>query len=485
MCSGKMFNMAKPYLLTIALQFGMAGTYIFSMASLNHGMSRYVFVVYRNAIAAISLAPFALIFERPVVDQGFTFLGMQYTSASFASAIMNAVPSVTFVLAIIFRIERIKIMQFRSQVKVIGTLVSFGGAMLMTLYKGPEIHMFHSETIHHQHDSHSLQNHKNWVIGTLFILLGCVAWSSFYILQSITVKKYPAELSLSALICLMGALQSAVVALVADHRPQSWVIGWDFRLFGPLYTGIVSSGISYYVQGLVMQSRGPVFLTAFNPLCMIIVSALGSFFLGEHLHLGRMESMRIKQLGCQAKVIGTVVSLGGALLMAMYKGPLVNIMKSSTNHVGQPGNVNDPGADHWVMGACFLLIGCAGFSCFYILQGIVTSAIQFYVQGKVIKTTGPVFVTAFNPLRMIIVTALACILLAEKLYLGSIIGGVVVVMGLYLVVWGKSKEQKKHLIPQSPEKEINLQLPVTVPINESNNDNKTQFVADKNNDIEA
>lgn len=40
---------------------------------------------------------------RPVIDQGFTFLGMQYTSASFASALMNAVPSVTFVLAVIFR----------------------------------------------------------------------------------------------------------------------------------------------------------------------------------------------------------------------------------------------------------------------------------------------------------------------------------------------------------------------------------------------
>jgi drug/metabolite transporter (DMT)-like permease len=45
---------------------------------------------------------FATLF-RPVIDQGFTFLGMQYTSASFASALMNAVPSVTFVLAVIFR----------------------------------------------------------------------------------------------------------------------------------------------------------------------------------------------------------------------------------------------------------------------------------------------------------------------------------------------------------------------------------------------
>lgn len=36
-----------------------------------------------------------------------------------------------------------------------------------------------------------------------------------------------------------------------------------------------------------MQSRGPVFVTSFNPLCMIIVTALGSFLLGEHLYLGR------------------------------------------------------------------------------------------------------------------------------------------------------------------------------------------------------
>jgi len=61
---GKMVHKAKPYVLTVGLQFGMAGTYLFTMASLNHGMSRLVFIVYRNAIAALALAPFALIFER-------------------------------------------------------------------------------------------------------------------------------------------------------------------------------------------------------------------------------------------------------------------------------------------------------------------------------------------------------------------------------------------------------------------------------------
>lgn len=44
------------------------------------------------------------------------------------------------------------------------------------------------------------------------------------------------------------------------------------------------------MQGVVLQSRDPVFLTAFSPLCMIITSALGYFILAEQLHLGRYVS---------------------------------------------------------------------------------------------------------------------------------------------------------------------------------------------------
>lgn len=47
------------------------------------------------------------------------------------------------------------------------------------------------------------------------------------------------------------------------------------------------SGIAYYVQGIVMKERGPVFVTAFNPLCMIIVAVLGSLFLNEMISLGK------------------------------------------------------------------------------------------------------------------------------------------------------------------------------------------------------
>lgn len=51
--------------------------------------------------------------------------------------------------------------------------------------------------------------------------------------------------------------------------------------------GVVCSGLAYYIQGIVMKVRGPVFVTAFNPLSMVIVAIMGSFILGEQLFLGR------------------------------------------------------------------------------------------------------------------------------------------------------------------------------------------------------
>ncbi|KAK7301343.1 hypothetical protein RJT34_12206 [Clitoria ternatea] len=374
----------KAYLIILSLQFGSAGMYLITMDALNKGMSHYVFVVYRNVIATLTLAPFAFFLERKVrpkmtprifseimavafveiiLDQCFTFLGMKLTSASFASAVMNSVPSITFVLAIIFRLERMKIKEIGCLAKVIGTVVSLGGAFLMTLYKGPVVNVTGSSSATHvgQPENVNDPTGSQWLFGACFLLIGCAGFSAFYILQAITLRKYPAEMSLATWICFVGALQSTAVTIFMERKdPHAWSLGLDSRLFASAYAGIV------------------------------------------------------------------------------------------------------------------------------------TSAIQFYVQGLVIKTTGPVFVTAFNPLRMIIVTALACILLSEKLHLGSIIGGVVVVIGLYLVVWGKAKEQKRmNLMPPSPEKDTlqgQMHLPVTVPRIGDCAENKADelvIIGDKTSHLEA
>ncbi|KAG7012842.1 WAT1-related protein, partial [Cucurbita argyrosperma subsp. argyrosperma] len=78
------------------------------------------------------------------------------------------------------------------------------------------------------------------------------------------------QLTLTTLVCFMGTLQAIAVTVVAEHKASVWRIGWDMNLLAAAYAGIVTSSISYYVQGLVMKKRGPVFATAFSPLMMII-----------------------------------------------------------------------------------------------------------------------------------------------------------------------------------------------------------------------
>ena len=51
--------------------------------------------------------------------------------------------------------------------------------------------------------------------------------------------------------------------------------------------GVVCTGVAFFVQGIVTETRGPVFVTAFQPLCMIITAVLGSVILKEETTLGR------------------------------------------------------------------------------------------------------------------------------------------------------------------------------------------------------
>lgn len=294
----------------ISLQFGYAGMNILTKVSLNRGMSHYVLVVYRHAFATVVIAPFAIFLERkirpkmtfliflqifamallgPVIDQNFYYMGLKYTSPTFSCAMSNMLPAMTFVMAFLCRMEIVDIKKVRCQAKVIGTIVTVAGAMLMTLYKGPIIEMIWSKSIHPNASyttNTSGSDDKDWLKGSILLILATLAWAALFILQAITLKKYPAHLTLTTLICFIGTLQSIAVTLVMEHTPSAWSIGWDMNLLSAAYAGIVSSSLAYYVQGLVMRKRGPVFVTAFSPLMMIIVAIMGSFILAEKIFLG-------------------------------------------------------------------------------------------------------------------------------------------------------------------------------------------------------
>lgn len=56
-------------------------------------------------------------------------------------------------------------------------------------------------------------------------------------MQANTLAEYPSELSLSTLICLMGAILSSAVTLVMEGKnTEPWSFGWDMRFFTALYS---------------------------------------------------------------------------------------------------------------------------------------------------------------------------------------------------------------------------------------------------------
>ncbi|KAM5550529.1 WAT1-related protein [Rosa sericea] len=308
-CCRSFIQSSKPYIAMISLQFGYAGMNIITKVSLNRGMSHYVLVVYRHAFATAAIAPFALVLERkirpkitfpifmqlfvlgllgPVIDQNFYYAGLKFTSPTFSCAMSNMLPAMTFVMAVLCRMEKLDMKRVRCQAKLIGTIVTVAGAMLMTLYKGNIINFPWSGHLANSNNAPSANNNedKDWLKGSILLILATLAWASFFIIQAVTQKRYQAPLSLTAIVCFLGTLQSIAVTFVMEHKPAAWTIGWDINLLAAAYAGIVSSSLAYYVQGLVMEKTGPVFVTAFSPLMMIIVAVMGSFILAENIYLG-------------------------------------------------------------------------------------------------------------------------------------------------------------------------------------------------------
>nr|GMC54932.1 protein WALLS ARE THIN 1-like [Ipomoea batatas] len=84
--------------------------------------------------------------------------------------------------------------------------------------------------------------------------------------------------------------------------------------------------------------------------------------------------------------------------------------------------------------------GAELFSVFY--AGVVASGIAFAVQIWCIDKGGPVFVAVYQPVQTLVVALVASVVLGEEFYLGGIIGAVLIIIGLYFVLWGKNEEAK-------------------------------------------
>lgn len=227
---------------------------------------------------------------------------MNYTSPTFLASMVNTIASLTFVISVVLGLEKVDVWSLRGKAKIVGTLVSLGGVMTMTLFKGPKIQNISSALVQIHGNPHI---HENWIKGSILTVASCLTLSVWYVMQAYTLRRYPAQLSLLTWMNFLGTLQSAVFAVIMEHKPIMWKIGFDVDFWCIMYSGVVASGLMIFVQMIVTEMKGPVFVTMFNPVTTIMVALLAYFVVGEKLYTG--------------SIIGAVVVIVGLYLLLWGK----------------------------------------------------------------------------------------------------------------------------------------------------------------------
>ncbi|KAG8383416.1 hypothetical protein BUALT_Bualt04G0010500 [Buddleja alternifolia] len=86
--------------------------------------------------------------------------------------------------------------------------------------------------------------------------------------------------------------------------------------------------------------------------------------------------------------------------------------------------------------------------------GIMVTGVTFYLQTWVIEKKGPVFLAMTTPLIMVFTIIISALVLGEIISLGSVLGALLLVGGLYFVLWGKTKEAEREKDASQPTGDI-------------------------------
>lgn len=299
---------AKLHIALTFLQFCHAGNHIFLRIALNTGVSKLVLPVYRNITALVLLGPLAYFLDkkdRPsltsyyliqfsllglvgiTMKEGFYLVGLENTSPTFASAMQNSVPALTFMMAALLRYESVQLNRIHGVAKVIGVLASVGGALVITLYKGPTIYTPHLSL--HQKQLLSVLGDaagKNWNLGCICLFGHCLSWSGWIVMQAFVLKKYSAPLTVSAFTCFFGVLQFMTIAAFFVKDSKAWQLNSSSEIYSILYAGVVISALAAAIQIWTISKGGPVFASIYLPLQTLLVALMASILLGEEFFLG-------------------------------------------------------------------------------------------------------------------------------------------------------------------------------------------------------
>ncbi|KAL8043925.1 hypothetical protein ABFX02_08G014500 [Erythranthe guttata] len=304
-----------PFSVMVVMECTNVGLNTLFKVATNSGMSRHVFLVYAYGVAALVLLPSPFFSRRSRVLPPLTFsvlwkifilgvvgytsqimgyTGINYGSPTLASAMSNLAPAFTFVLAVIFRMEKVALSSTSSRAKIIGTIVSISGAFVVTFYKGPSVTT--PPISLHQSLQYSASQ-SNWMIGSLFLSVEYFLVPVWYIIQTHIMKEYPAELTVIFFYTSCVSFLAAIVSFFAEPDSTKWIIKPSIALASVLCSGVFGCCINNAIHAWALHLRGPVYVAMFKPLSIAIAAAMGVIILGDTLYLGSIIGAAIIAIG--------------------------------------------------------------------------------------------------------------------------------------------------------------------------------------------
>ncbi|XP_015888953.2 WAT1-related protein At3g30340 [Ziziphus jujuba] len=313
----------------VVINFGFGLVNLLLKKALDQGLNHLVIVTYRQAISATFLFPIAYFWERKsrseltpqilchlflsaligITPSQYLFLiGLEFTSATFSCAFLNMVPVITFILSLLFGLEKVNMKSKSGTAKVLGSLLCVCGALLLTIYRGmPLAHSHSSATVvqeNHHHMMISAKKTERWIVGSMFLGGGSLLWSSWFLIQARIGKKYPFQYTSTAILSFFSAVQSAILSLAIHRNISMWVLKGTLEIISVIYAGMVASGLCYVGMSWCINHKGPVFTAAFTPFTQIFVAIFDFSVLHEQIYLGSV-------LGSILVVIGMYILLWG------------------------------------------------------------------------------------------------------------------------------------------------------------------------------
>ncbi|KAK7374920.1 hypothetical protein VNO80_08363 [Phaseolus coccineus] len=325
---------------------------------------------------------------------------------------------------------------------------------------------------------------EQWKPSFLMVLVQ-LGYAATSVLVKLATKDGMSIQVLTAYRLIFGAAFSFSLALIFErkNRPKlTWRVLW-MSFFCGLFGGSLFQNL--FLVALTLVSATYAYAT-FNmvPGVTFILSVLCGY-----------EKLNLRSAGGKGKVLGTILGIIGIMVLSFLKGAKINVWNLPINLLHANDTTSHAHSKTKWVGVLSGIGSCFSFSIWLIIQvkmskqyprhhsgsallnlmgaiqatvlafcvekewrqwklglnirlvaavftGIVTSGFVIIATAWCVRKRGPLYASVFNPLCLVLVAIASSLLLQEQLYIGSVIGAVLIVCGLYMVLWGKSEEMK-------------------------------------------